>query len=405
MSDRLGATQMGEQGWRPLGATIVVLAAVLVTAGPVAATGPGGARDGPSPAATISPPRRLKAGPPGAVISATPIISPAGSRAWKVLYHSRSINGADVAVSGVVVAPTAKPPPGGRPVVTWAHGTHGLADACAPSQALDVTYRIPGIRDFIKAGDVVAATDYEGLGTPGEHPYLVGGSEGRGVLDIVRAAEQIPGSGASANTLVYGHSQGGQAALFAGQLAASYAPELHLLGVVAVAPVSDLRGFLPAAAQVPLLVGYVVMAAVGFHAAYPNLNLADVLTPQTLANLAIVDQRCSDDLVDYYAQFSPSQVLVRNPLDVPAYAAVAQSEVAGTVPTSAPLFVIQGDRDALVPKSLTDQFVARACASGDQVQYRVYPGQDHIGARDVSVRDVEAWMAARVAGQPPPSTC
>ena len=143
---------MGEQGWRPLGATIVVLAAVLATAGPVAATGPGGARDGPSPAATISPPRRLKAGPPGAVISATPIISPAGSRAWKVLYHSRSINGADVAVSGVVVAPTAKPPPGGRPVVTWAHGTHGLADACAPSQALDVTYRIPGIRDFIKAG-------------------------------------------------------------------------------------------------------------------------------------------------------------------------------------------------------------------------------------------------------------
>jgi pimeloyl-ACP methyl ester carboxylesterase len=396
---------MGEQAGRRLGAIIVALVAVLATAAPAAATVLPGARRDPSVTTTVSPPQRLKAGRPGDVISATPIISPAGSRAWKVLYHSRSITGVDIAVSGVVVAPTAKAPTGGRPVVSWAHGTHGLADACAPSQALDVTYRLPGIRDFIKAGDVVAATDYEGLGTPGEHPYLVAGSEGRGVLDIVRAAQQIPGSGAGDKTLVYGHSQGGQAALFAGQLAASYAPELHLLGVVAVAPVSDLGGFLPTAAQVRPLVGYVVMAAVGFHAAYPNLNPADVLTPQTLANLAIVDQRCSDDLVDYYAQFAPTQVVVRNPLEVPAYAAVAQSAVAGTVSTPAPLFVIQGDQDALVPKALTDQFVARACAAGDRLDYRVYPGQDHIGARDVSVRDVQAWMAARVAGQPAPSTC
>ncbi len=396
---------MGERGRRLAGAVIVVLAALLVTAGPVAATGPGSAQRRPSAAATVARPARLKSGRPGELISATPIISPAGSRAWKVLYHSRSITGTDVEVSGVVVAPTAKGPSGGRPVVAWAHGTHGLADACAPSQALDVAYRIPGIRDFVRAGDVVAATDYEGLGTPGEHPYLVGGSEGRGVLDIVRAAQQIPGSGASTTTLVYGHSQGGQAALFAGQLAPSYAPELHLLGVVAVAPVSDLRGFLPAAAQVPALVGYVVMAVVGFHAAYPNLNLSDVLTPQTLANLSIVDQRCSDDVVDDYAQYAPAQVLVGNPLDNPAYAAVAQTAVAGTVPTPAPLFVIQGDKDALVPKALTDQFVSRACATGDKVLYRVYPGQDHVGARDVSVRDVEAWMAARVAGQPPPSTC
>ena len=96
---------------------------------------------------------------------------------------------------------------------------------------------------------------------------------------------------------------------------------------------------------------------------------------------------------------------MHNPLDVPAYAAVARAQIAGTVPTSAPLLVIQGDRDALVPKPLTDQFVARACATGDRVQYRVYPGQDHIGARDVSVLDVEAWMAARVAGQLSPSTC
>jgi hypothetical protein len=36
------------------------------------------------------------------------------------------------------------------------------------------------------------ATDYPGLGTPGVHAYLMGESEGRAVLDSVRAARNLP---------------------------------------------------------------------------------------------------------------------------------------------------------------------------------------------------------------------
>jgi pimeloyl-ACP methyl ester carboxylesterase len=290
-------------------------------------------------------------------------------------------------------------------VISWAHGTHGLADACAPSKALDIAYRIPGIKDFIKQGDIVVATDYEGLGTPGEHPYLVGESEARGVLDIVRAVRQMPGSNASTTTLVYGHSQGGQAALFAGQIAPSYAPELHLAGVVAVAPVADVTAMVPVATTVPVLLGYDVMTAVGFRAAYPNVDLSTVLGPDALNNLSVVDQRCSDDVVDYFAQFPPSQVIAHNPLDVPVLAQLLQQNTAGGVHVAVPQFIVQGDLDALVPKMVTDRYITRACSQGDQVLYRVYPGQDHITARDVSVPDVEAWLAARLAGQPAPSSC
>ncbi len=389
---------MAPTGWARGAAALLLAAAVLVAGAPLAAASGSGGRGSAKPG-------RLRAGRPGEVISATPIISPAGSRAWRVLYHSRAVDGRDVPVSGVIVAPTGKAPAGGRPVVSWAHGTHGLADACAPSRAIDVTYRLPGIRDFIKAGDVVVATDYEGLGTPGEHPYLIGVSEGRGVLDIARAAQQLPGTNASANLLVYGHSQGGQAALFAGELAPTYAPELHLLGIAAVAPVSDVTTMLPGATKIPALLGYVVMASVGLHAAYPSVDLSTVLTPQTLAHLSIVDQLCSDDIVDYYAQQPASQVIVQNPVDVPAIAALEAQNRAGNGATAAPLFVIQGDKDLLVPKSQTDQYVQRACALGDRVLYRVYPGQDHVGARDVSIRDVEAWFADRVAGTPASSTC
>ena len=380
------------------------MAAGVLAAGPAAGAATRVPPAGPAGDA-FDTPRHVTPGRPGDVVSASRILSPAGSRGWKVLYHSRTLDGRDIEVSGVVVAPTSKPPPGGRPVVTWAHGTHGLAEMCAPSQAIDSTYRITGITQFLKAGDVVAATDYEGLGTPGPTRYLVGESEARDVLDIVRAAEQLRGTGASATTLVYGHSEGGQAALFAGQIAPTYAPDLHLLGVTAVAPVSDLSGLLPVASSAAPLVGYVVMAAVGLHTTYP-IDLSAILTPQTIANLGVVDRLCSDDLIDYYAQFAPSQVVVPNPLAAPGVAAALQDDRAGNAATQAPLLIIQGGQDALVPKAETDAFVQRACSLGDRVDYRVYPTEDHVGARDVSVNDVAAWMAQRGSPAcPPPSTC
>jgi pimeloyl-ACP methyl ester carboxylesterase len=383
-----------------------MVALVVAIAGPGASGAPEPKLPRQAPAGdAFYQPKSLRSGRPGEVIWAAPIIAPAGSRGWKILYHSQAIDGHDIAVSGTVIVPTSKAPPGGRPVISWAHGTHGLADACAPSKALDIAYRIPGIKDFIKQGDIVVATDYEGLGTPGEHPYLVGESEARGVLDIVRAVRQMPGSSASTTTLVYGHSQGGQAALFAGQIAPSYAPELHLVGVTAVAPVADVTAMVPVATTVPVLLGYDVMTAVGFRAAYPNVDLSTVLGPDALNNLNVVDRRCSDDVVDYFAQFPPSQVIAHNPLDVPVLAQLLQQNTAGGVHVAVPQFIVQGDLDALVPKMVTDRYIARACSQGDQVLYRVYPGQDHITARDVSVPDVEAWLAARLAGQPAPSSC
>jgi len=397
---------MSEQGWVRAGVALLGALGVLVS-GTNAAAAPPASRVPPTgpPGNAFYAPRRVAPGRPGDVVWSSPIISPAGSRAWKVLYHSRGVDGRDVLVSGIVITPTAKPPLGGWPVVTWAHGTEGLADACAASKALDIAYRIPGIQNFVKQGYVVVATDYQGLGTPGEHPYLVGVSEARGVLDIARAAHDMTPAHASTKVLVYGHSQGGQAALFAGQIAPSYAPDLRLLGVAAVAPVADLTALLPEVTATPVALGYAVMAAVGFHAAYPSLDLASVLTPAAIAGLGYVDQHCAADVIDYYAEFSPSQILVQSPLAVPSFAALLEQNTAGTVATTAPMFIAQGDRDELVPKPTTDRYVQRACAVGDRLLYRVYPGQDHIGARDASVADIQAWMAARVAGRPAPSSC
>ncbi len=178
--------------------------------------------------------------------------APCWLSASRVLYLSTGLDGRLVPVSGLVLAPRGPVPPGGRPVVAWAHPTTGVATGCAPSLlgrhffegTLGIPGSISGLSALLAAGFAIAATDYPGLGTPGPHPYLVGESEGRAVLDSVRAARGLLQVGAGNRFAVWGNSQGGQAALFAGQLAAAYAPELSLLGVAAAAPPTDLAALL-----------------------------------------------------------------------------------------------------------------------------------------------------------------
>src|ERR1700685_998181 len=181
------------------------------------------------------------AGAPGTLVRQEVIDgAPLGATAYRVLYRSTGLDNKPILVSGVVIVPPGDPPPGGRPIVAWAHPTSGIVPRCAPSLAIFLSQQIQGLRSFVREGYVVTATDYPGLGTEGPHPYLVGTSEARAVIDSVRVAGQLPGTGDGKKFVVWGHSQGGHAALFTGIIAKTYAPELDLLGVAAAAPASDL---------------------------------------------------------------------------------------------------------------------------------------------------------------------
>src|ERR1700690_3925519 len=181
------------------------------------------------------------AGAPGTLVRQEVIDgAPEGATTYRVLYRSTGLDDKPILVSGVVIVPPGDPPPGGRPIIAWAHPTSGVVPRCAPSLAIFLFEQIQGLRSFVRAGYVVAATDYPGLGTAGPHPYLVGVSEARAVIDSVRVAGRMPGAGGGKKFVVWGHSQGGHAALFTGLIAKTYAPELDLLGVAAAAPATDL---------------------------------------------------------------------------------------------------------------------------------------------------------------------
>lgn len=240
--------------------------------------------------AFYTPPTPLPSVAPGDVLRSRPSVftlDPAartpvpGITATQVLYRSTDANGAANAVSGTVLVPDA---PwlglGSRPLVAWAVGTRGVGDACAPSYTLSTGTDYEGL--FIQAalnrGWAVAVSDYEGLGTPGLHTYVVGQSEGRALLDMARAATRLPGSGLSSSTPVglMGYSQGGGAAGWAAELAGSYAPELKVKGTAAGGIPGDLTAVADFVEGGPA-VALALLASLGLDAAYPELDLENYL--------------------------------------------------------------------------------------------------------------------------------
>jgi pimeloyl-ACP methyl ester carboxylesterase len=387
---------------RQLGVALATLA-VLVLSATASASGAAAAMK--DSGDFYTPPTNMPKKAPGTIIRSTPITAPSGAKAWKVLYHSRSVDGDDIAVSGVVVVPSGAAPKGGRPVVTWAHGTAGLGDQCAPSKRADAAATLPFVKQLVDAGYVVAATDYEGLGTPGVHPYLVGESEGRSVLDAARAARTLGNTGASDRVLVAGHSQGGQSALFAGELATSYAPELDVLGVAAAAPAADVEHILPLAASISGGAGYLAMGIQGFHAAYPEADPAAVLSPDAQAKSEAATTQCSDDVMDAFRGVTGPAVLAHDPLGIPEIQPLLRANSAGNRPAGAPVLILQGSADTTIPKVLTDTFDVKACAAGNTVDYRLYDGATHGSVIIAAQDDVVQWLQDRVAGKPAPTTC
>lgn len=321
-----------------------------------------------------------------------------------VLYTSSSVKGKRIAVSGSVSIPKGKPPKGGWPMVTYAHGTTGIADKCAPSRnrkggpAVEyINYTDPDHNLWLKAGYAVARTDYEGLGVPGiTHPFLVGGSEGRGVLDIVRAARQM-GPKISKRFLIAGHSQGGQAALFAGGLAADWVPDLKLRGTVSYAPASNFKlqaSLLPAMSEPNGLSALASMLIRGMAVAYPSVKPAEVLSDPFLAFLPEVDTKCLVELSgpDSLGGLAPSTML-RDPVasgpdigPVNANLLDVLDRQNPVLRSGAPILLVQGEADDTTLPFLTARLKNEIEAVGNDLDYRTYPGADH-GTVLVSARD------------------
>jgi pimeloyl-ACP methyl ester carboxylesterase len=336
--------------------------------------------------------------------------APLGATAYRVLYRSTGLDDKPILVSGVVIVPAGDPPPGGRPIVAWAHPTSGVVPRCAPSLAIFLFEQIQGLRSFVRDGYVVAATDYPGLGTAEPHPYLVGTSEARAVLDSVRVAGSLPGAGGGKKFVVWGHSQGGHAALFTGLIAKTYAPELDLLGVAAAAPATDLATLMND--DIDSVGGKNITAMTlwswqrVFHA-----DMDKVVDPRAMPAIDRLAQECIEGPFDLRQRQLTEQPLqqyfltTRHPSDVEPWHSLLAENSPGALPPEIPVFLAQGTDDVIIHPKVTEDYEARLCHSGSKVRMLLMPNIGHGRAAQASTQAVLAWTSERFAGKPAPDDC
>ncbi len=335
--------------------------------------------------------------------------APDGATAYKIDYQSTGLHGEPITVSGMVIAPPG-PAAGPRPVVAWAHPTTGVVPRCAPSLARKRFQMIAGLHLMLARGYVVAATDYPGLGTPETHPYLVGDSEGRAVLDSVRAARQIAGVGAGARFVVWGHSQGGQAALFTGLLAHKYAPDLQLLGVAAAAPATELATLMKADLDTNGGRNLTAMTLWSWQRVFDAPTDA-VLDPSAIPVVDRLASECIESIFDIFLRRRTERPLAQaflksdNFASTEPWASLLKQNTPGELPADIPVFIAQGTTDTLVLPRVTEAYVRRLCANGSAVEFDPVPKTGHgfvaFKASDAAV----AWIADRFAGRRAPSNC
>jgi acetyl esterase/lipase len=346
-------------------------------------------------------PGSLDGGERGEIVSDEPIaLRGLTGEGHRVTYVSTTPAGDTVHLPGVFVVPAGPAPEGGRPVAVWGHPTVGVGTSCAPS--LDEPFELEGADQLLDAGFVIAAPDYDGLGSEGVHPYLVGESEGRAMLDMAQAAAAYGGGD---QVVGWGHSQGGHASLWMRAIADRYAPDLDLRAVGAAAPPTDLALFLDAGFTDPTIVALTANAAIAWGTVYDGADLSPLATPETLEGARAALESCFGDLAVAADQQPPDEVWARGPDEVPDWRTLTTSNSVDPGDGRGPVFISHGEADILVPIGGSEELGQDLCAVGETVMLRTAEEWDHNTSYSETRMELFDWLIAAVRGEELTSTC
>ncbi|MER5299075.1 lipase family protein [Streptomyces lasiicapitis] len=356
---------------------------------------------------------RVAAAAPGDVVSSEPSAfhplpgQPTNTKAWKIHYRSTTAKGTPNTVSGTVIVPQ-DGRTGPRPLVTYAVGTVGVGDHCAPSAGFPrgTTMEANLIQQLTLRGWAVAVTDYEGLGTPGDHTYTVGRSAGHAVLDAARAAIRLPEAGLSKDSPVgiMGYSQGGQATSWAAELHGSYAPDLKVKGTATGGVPGDLMK-VAAFNDGSYGSGLIFMAAIGQNAAYPELKLESYLNPAGKALIGALRNSCVADGAVLGSFKRIKDMTTKNPLDQPDWQQRLRDSQVGTRAPDAPVYLYHALADELIPYGVGKQVRTDWCARNANVEWHSILLGEHVSGVITQSPLAVQWLAERFAGKAAKGNC
>lgn len=329
-------------------------------------------------------------------------------KGYRILYRSTGLRGEPAVFSGAVLFP-AEPKGRPRPVVAWAHPTSGVVPRCAPTLIPGLTTSIQGIDQFLDRGYVIVAADYEGLGAPGQHPYLVGKSEARAILDAVRAARNFKNAEAGDRFVVWGHSQGGHAALFTAKEATQYAPELKLIGVAAAAPATKLIRLFQADRDTSSGRSLTAMTLHSWSRAF-DFQISKFVPSRAQESYERLASDCILTLSDFFDLSDHERALQKNfllsdPTMDPQIRSIMIENTPGYLPAGMPVFISQSLGDDLVLPAVTKDYARQLCDGGAKVRfYKLSTGAHMFTGRD-SATAAAAWIDGLFLGRSVPNDC
>lgn len=363
----------------------------------------------PEPTEFYSAPEDIPA-TPGTIIDSEPFEgrTPLGSEAWRIMYVTTDDDGDPIAATGLIIAP-GDLPDGPAPVLVWAHGTTGIDTSCAPSLSGNPMLGTPDLGEALDEGWIIAMPDYVGLGTDDDHPYLIGDITARATLDSVRAVHDFDEDfDLTDDYAVWGHSQGGHAALFAGNHAEEYLPEKELAGVAALSPPTYLDHNLDTMESSEIGSIVQIYAVSAWSNYYPDVHTG-ILADEAQDSLSNVVSTCINSVsglrIIVEVATLPDDVIEGDIAEDPDLVARAEENSVDPEAGRAPTFIGQGDDDELVFVDITENWVRDRCESAAPTTWIKYGMQDHVGTLDQGGDDALEWTIDRFAGEELASTC
>ena len=353
-------------------------------------------------------PAPLPWAPPGSVIRQQVTSDYTAGPATRIMYHSRTSTGRDVAATAVVLVPDGTTPAGGWPVVVDAHGASGIGRPCAPSLMKDL-YHGNQMMDFVNRGFAVVAPDYAGLGTDGRPELVNKTAEANDVIYAQQAARRVRPD-LSPRWVLWGHSQGGGAAMGVAERQRLH-PQPGYLGAVLTSPVANLSEVVDHVAATPGYGAFAAMIAQGAHFSDPKIQPRRLLSPEAYSRIGITAIGCLNAAFTAYADLTGPQLVTPAYSTDPAFRQYLLVNSTGTRPLGGPVLLLQGQADTVVPVGVTDQIANQQCRLGTRLTYKTYPGLEHDtypwvqGIDDGAMPDILAWTADRFAGRPAAMSC
>ena len=334
----------------------------------------------------------------------------------RVSYPSTSVAGTPVELTGLVHLPHTPAPARGWPVVSYGHMSTGGAASGAPSTAA------PGHPEWrrmsqgdalcdllLSRGVAVLRPNYEGMGSPGVHPYLIGEPLATSVIDMVAARRDFDRR-IGDRWVSAGHSEGSVAALFAAR--AGRDRPLPLRGVAAFTPVTRMPLTIGAARRLPVvlpgcgilspLIALMVRGAATVSPRLAELVVSGGLSPRAERLWPHLDERCAEELArpDSWGGLPPARIGGRHGAELFAalFAVMRHNEVADLDLARVPVRIDAGWFDEVAPAPLTRRLMAAYRARGVTLTTRWWPSH-HSGTMRAQHAPSEAadWIAGLLA--------